>query len=68
MPTIYLRHERHGDKVAVAEAEARYDESKGWVRYTHDTIADAVPDFLQPENALLTKRRGRPPKNPEPVA
>lgn len=33
MATIYLRHNVHGTKVAVSELEAKYDESKGWVRY-----------------------------------
>lgn len=33
MPTIYLRHVRHGTKVATAEAEAVYDETNGWERY-----------------------------------
>lgn len=71
MPVIYLRHPRHGNKVAVAESEAQYDERSGWQRYNPNEIepvVEAVPDFLQSENALVAKRRGRPPKNPEPVA
>lgn len=70
MPIIYLKHERHGNKVAIAEAEAVADEAKGWVRYTlgepeivaspDPESSEDVPEFL---NALSVKRRGRPPKN-----
>jgi hypothetical protein len=59
MYAIYLRHEQHGTKVAISEAEADYDEAYGWVRYN----PDEPEDDLQPsENALIPKRRGRPPK------
>jgi hypothetical protein len=33
MSVIYLKHELHGTKVACSEAEAVYDETKGWKRY-----------------------------------
>ena len=33
MPAIYLKHPKHGTKVASAEMEAIYDESNGWERY-----------------------------------
>jgi hypothetical protein len=35
---IYLKHERHGTKVATVEAEAVYDESNGWVRYDPNPV------------------------------
>ena len=50
---IYLRHPRHGTKVAIAEAEAEADECNGWVRYT-----PGEPDA--PVNELEAKRRRRP--------
>lgn len=72
MPSIYLRHSRHGDKVAIAEAEAVADERNGWVRYTPGAVEpesepESVPEFLQTENALIPKRRGRPPKVQSPT-
>lgn len=33
MSAIYLKHDVHGRKVACSEAEAVYDETKGWTRY-----------------------------------
>lgn len=64
MAVIYLRHERHGDKVACSEMEAQYDETNGWVRYTLDApapVADEpvdapvdVPNFL----AARGRRKG----------
>jgi len=55
---IYLKHERHGTKIATMELEAAYDESHGWVRYNPQ---EPVPEFV-PVNELEVKRRGRPPK------
>ena len=42
---IYLKHYRHGTKVAMSEMEARYDEENGWVRYDVDTpdSSEAAP-------------------------
>jgi hypothetical protein len=57
---IYLRHERHGTKIATMEMEAEFDEEHGWVRYNPEesnTFEDNA--FI---NALQVKRRGRPPK------
>ena len=51
---IYMRHPLHGNKVAIAEAEAVYDEKNGWERYE---LGD--PD--EPINELA-KPRGRPRK------
>ncbi|MBU6231820.1 hypothetical protein KGP36_04065 [Patescibacteria group bacterium] len=50
MATIYLRHEVHGTKVAIAEEEALSDESNGWERYMldDDREEDDVPAFLSP--------------------
>jgi len=51
---IYMRHPLHGNKVAIAEAEAVYDEKNGWERYE---LGD--PDEFVNE---LAKPRGRPRK------
>jgi hypothetical protein len=60
MYAIYLRHPRHGTKVAISELEASGDEENGWVRYNPDTLSgeDAAPVV----NELEVRRRGRPPK------
>ena len=58
---IYMRHPVHGTKVATMEAEAIYDETNGWSRYTP---GEAPPsDTLEPVNELAPRRRGRRPLN-----
>lgn len=44
---IYLKHPKHGEKIAYYEAEAEADKKNGWVEYT--------PDENKP-------KRGRPRK------
>lgn len=47
---IYLKHERHGTKVACSEVEAIDDEKHGWVRFTLDPaviVAQPMPDLAQ---------------------
>jgi hypothetical protein len=53
---IYLKHPRHGTKVAVAEAEAVYDEKSGWVRF--DPTA-APPPPPGGDNEMNPRRRRR---------
>jgi len=56
---IYLRHPRHGTKIATLELEAKYDEKSGWVRYNPSTPEQAAPVV----NHLEVKRKpGRPAK------
>jgi hypothetical protein len=57
---IYLKHERHGTKIATMEMEAEFDEEHGWVRYNPEE-PQQVEEFL-PVNELQVRRRGRPPK------
>lgn len=57
MATIYLKHPQHGNKIAIAEAEAEADEKNGWERYTPGE--DLAP------NELVVARRGRPRVNHE---
>jgi hypothetical protein len=54
MPLIYLRHPRHGVKIASLDMEADYDEQHGWERYTPGE---------EPVNEL--RKRSRPRKEPE---
>jgi hypothetical protein len=58
MYAIYLKHPRHGTKVAISDMEACQDEENGWVRYNPDTHTHAAPVV----NELEVRRRGRPPK------
>jgi hypothetical protein len=58
---IYMRHPVHGTKVATMEAEAIYDETNGWSRYT---LGEApASGTLDPVNELAPRRRGRKPLN-----
>lgn len=50
---IYLRHPKHGTKVAIAEGEAQADEKNGWVRYNPSAPAPIAV------NELEIKRRRR---------
>jgi len=47
----------HGDKVAIAEAEAIADEKNGWIRYNPDTPKTDVEDAALIENQLEVKRK-----------
>jgi hypothetical protein len=42
MPIIYLEHPDHGNKIAIMEQEAEFDEQNGWTRYTIDTPTPVV--------------------------
>ena len=55
---IYLKHPKHGAKVAICDMEAVADETNGWTRYTLDTPEEEVAPVV---NTLEVKRRrGRP--------
>ena len=60
---IYLKHPTHGTKVACAEAEAVYDESLGWTRYTPAGSEPAVrqSDELQSLRDAYEAKFGKPP-------
>lgn len=57
MGAIYLRHDIHGTKVAIAEAEAEADEKNGWKRYDVAAIlkprSDAKPHVEDSEMEKL---------------
>jgi hypothetical protein len=54
---IYLRHPKHGTKVATMEMEAEYDERSGWERFDPTVEEETVEDPA--ENAIVTTRKRR---------
>lgn len=54
---VYLRHPRHGSKVAISDLEVAADLLRGWERY--DPAADLPKDDAPSENTLEVKRRRR---------
>ena len=53
MSVIYMKHARHGCKVAVSEEEAKYDEKSGWIRYSLTTpvvpvVAAQISEVIKP--------------------
>lgn len=44
MAIIYLQHPVHGTKVATMEAEAAYDEGRGWKRFDPHAAPAPLPD------------------------
>ena len=50
---IYLKHPVFGSKVAISDAEAKYDESNGWARYNPEMLSE--PEVAV--NALEVKRK-----------
>lgn len=54
---IYLKHSKHGTKVAISDMEAAADEQNGWMRYTPGT--PSIPDDAAPDNGLARARRRR---------
>lgn len=62
MTAIYLRHPRHGVKVATMEMEAQHDETNGWVRFElEDLLTDKADDGFE------TARSADPDNLPEPT-
>lgn len=67
MAEVWLRHERHGVKVAYLEAEALMDEKNGWERFNQRGESHAVDPVAAPSPSDTTTeavkpRRGRPRK------
>ena len=54
----YLRHPRHGNKVAISEQEVAADLLRGWERYDPAT-PEPKPEDAPTENTLEVKRRRR---------
>ena len=63
MTRIYMRHEKHGEKIAYLEAEAENDELNGWERFDPNAPQAQDDEIEYKEEELITKpRRGRPRK------
>jgi len=60
---IYLRHERHGEKIANAEMEAEYDEQNGWRRYTPGEPDEPADFDTAPQLNTLGRRRRKEPEH-----
>jgi hypothetical protein len=54
MALIYLRHPKHGVKIASLDIEAEHDEQYGWVRFDPNAQSEAV---VVSENLLARKRK-----------
>jgi hypothetical protein len=57
---IYMKHPKHGNKVALCDAEAKADEKNGWERYQLGVLltpVEVVPDVEYVES--LEDLRGR---------
>lgn len=57
---IYMKHPKHGNKVALCDAEAKADEKNGWERYQLGALltpSELVPDVEYVES--LEDLRGR---------
>jgi hypothetical protein len=66
MPNIFLRHPRHGEKVAISQLEAREDMEHGWVEFDPSGSDDSespasaeMPASVDSDapNALRVRRR-----------
>jgi len=58
---IYLRHPKHGTKVASIEMEAQYDEQNGWSRFdpAEETVAEEETVEESADNAIVKTRKRR---------
>lgn len=62
---IHLKHPVHGEKIAIAEAEAKQDEGRGWSRVSPspNPIAVQLATVRCEETTIQPlKKRGRPRK------
>jgi len=55
MAVIYLKHPRHGAKVAFLELEAQFDEQHGWERYTPSQETEPEPPVNQMQRRVRRK-------------
>lgn len=53
---IYLRHPKHGTKVAISDGEALEDEKNGWERYSLEKVEEKPEEVTVP-NVLSEKRK-----------
>lgn len=44
MSVFYMRHKKHGTKVAIQEEEVEHDKKRGWVEYDpNEPVVPVVP-------------------------
>jgi len=76
MAVIYLKHAKHGAKVAISREEVQADKANGWVEFDPSapkvepvvakSLPQAVPDTDTVVNTLPARRsRGRPRAEPQ---
>jgi len=51
MSVFYLKHRKHGTKVATEESEVEFDKKRGWEEYDPEEVAVAK----KPETLTLKK-------------
>lgn len=62
MAVIYMKHARHGTKVAVSDEEAKADEKNGWERFTRESnvvnpeASDAAKPVPAPNEPTIVSR------------
>ena len=59
MAVIYLRHPKHGAKVAISEMEAENDIQNGWEEFDPTEPESVAADADTQTNQLQPRRRGR---------
>ena len=65
MPNIYLRHPKHGEKIAISWLEAREDVEHGWEEFDPSDLDDSessaslemAASGMSETNALRARRR-----------
>lgn len=60
MPLIYLRHHRHGVKIATMHLEAEQDMRNGWEEFDPAEVEPAPAP--EPVNALRAPRKRKEPE------
>jgi len=50
MAVFYLRHPKHGEKVAISNMEVAHDEEHGWVLFTPGEVTPST------DNAIVRRR------------
>lgn len=66
MAVIYLKHPKHGAKIASSPQEAQADKANGWIEFSSSDKAKPQAQDKPVVNALpLRRSRGRPRVAPQ---
>lgn len=65
MGVYYLKHKKHGTKVATDEAEVKHDKERGWEEFDIDSptvVADVVAAVAKQDSKTLSlpTKEGKP--------